>query len=90
MFSPWKRSSNRKRSIFRQTNRSTGALPESSAQRIIIETGHWEKPALAERFYLKLIEMEARGHKTLDNYLNFAKAFTMRGYHTFLASQRDS
>ena len=53
-----------------------------------IAAGHWEKLAPAERFYLKLIEMEARGHKTLDNYQNFAKAFKVRDYRAFLASQR--
>jgi putative DNA methylase len=53
-----------------------------------IVRNHWEKLAPAERFYLKLIEMEARGHKTLDNYQNFAKAFKVRDYRAFLASQR--
>lgn len=53
-----------------------------------IERGHWEKLAPAERFYLKLIDLEARGIKTLDNYQNFAKAFKVSDYRTFMASQR--
>lgn len=49
---------------------------------------HWSKIVSAERFYLKLIELEAKGLKTLDNYQNFAKAFKVADYRTFMASQR--
>ncbi len=42
----------------------------------------------AERFYLKMIDMEARGFKTLDNYQNFAKAFKVRDFQAFMASRR--
>ncbi len=40
-----------------------------------IPKGHWDKLSGAERFYLKMLDLEARGAKTLDNYQNFAKAF---------------
>lgn len=49
---------------------------------------HWDKLKGAERFYLKMLEMEARGVKTLDNYQNFAKAFKVRDFRSFLASQK--
>ncbi len=48
----------------------------------------WDKLSGAERFYLKLIDMEARGAKTLDNYQNFAKAFKVADFKALLASHR--
>jgi putative DNA methylase len=42
----------------------------------------------AERFYLKMVDMEARGAKTLDNYQNFAKAFKVRNFKLMLASHK--
>ncbi len=53
-----------------------------------IPQAHWDKLSGAERFYLKLLDMEARGAKTLDNYQNFAKAFKVRDFKTLLASQK--
>ena len=35
-----------------------------------------------------MIDMEARGAKTLDNYQNFAKAFKVRDFKPLLASQK--
>lgn len=49
---------------------------------------HWDKLMGAERFILKMIDMEARGFKTLDNYQNFAKAFKVRDFQAFTASRR--
>ena len=49
---------------------------------------HWDKLTGAERFYLKILDLEARGAKTLDNYQNFAKAFKVRDFKPFLASQK--
>jgi hypothetical protein len=49
---------------------------------------HWDGLTGAERFYLKLIDLEARGLKTLDNYQNFAKAFKGRDLRAFMASQK--
>lgn len=49
---------------------------------------HWDKLNGAERFYLKLLDMEARGAKTLDNYQNFAKAFKVRDFQALMASKK--
>ncbi len=49
---------------------------------------HWDRLSAAERFYLKLIDLEAKGLKTLDNYQNFAKAFKVRDFHLLMASQK--
>lgn len=53
-----------------------------------IAKAHWDKLSGAERFYLKLIELEARGTKTLDNYQNFAKAFKVRDFRALMGDQR--
>jgi len=53
-----------------------------------IPKGHWDKLSGAERFYLKMLDLEARGAKTLDNYQNFAKAFKVRDFQPFMASRR--
>lgn len=49
---------------------------------------HWDKLSGPERFYLKMLDMEARGAKMLDNYQNFAKAFKVRDFKPLLASQK--
>lgn len=53
-----------------------------------IDKSHWDKLSGAERFYLKMLDLEARGAKTLDNYQNFAKAFKVRDFNAFLASSK--
>jgi putative DNA methylase len=53
-----------------------------------IEKPHWDKLSGAERFYLKMLDLEARGAKTLDNYQNFAKAFKVRDFNAFLESSK--
>jgi putative DNA methylase len=53
-----------------------------------ISKAHWDGLSGAERFYLKLIEIETRGGKTLDNYQNFAKAFKVRDFRALMGSQR--
>ena len=53
-----------------------------------IPKSHWDKLSGTERFYLKMLELEARGAKTLDNYQNFAKAFKVRDFQAFMASRR--
>ena len=53
-----------------------------------IPKAHWDKLKPAERFYLKMLELEARGAKKLDNYQNFAKAFKVRDFKRLLASQK--
>lgn len=49
---------------------------------------HWDKLRGAERFYLKMLDLEARGARTLDNYQNFAKAFKVQDFKPLLASQK--
>ena len=49
---------------------------------------HWDKLSGAERFYLKMLDVEVRGGKTLDNYQNFAKAFKVRDFHALMGDQR--
>jgi putative DNA methylase len=44
------------------------------------EKSEWQKLSPIERYYLKMVEMEHQGNKTLDNYLNFAKAFKIHHY----------
>jgi putative DNA methylase len=53
-----------------------------------IEKAHWDRLSAAERFYLKMLDMEARGAKTLDNYQNFAKAFKVRDFKALMARHR--
>jgi adenine-specific DNA methylase len=57
-------------------------VPEGIAQ------GVWDGCCGAERFYLKMMELEAVGLKKLDNYQNFAKAFRVGDYGELMASQQ--
>jgi putative DNA methylase len=52
-----------------------------------IPKAHWDRLSGAERFYLKLIDLEGKGLKTLDNYQNFAKAFKVRDFRALMGSQ---
>ena len=53
-----------------------------------IENSLWEKLSDAERFYLKMLDIEARGAKSLDNYQNFAKAFKVRDFYALMGDRR--
>lgn len=53
-----------------------------------IAKAHWDGLSGAERFYLKLLDLETKGLKTLDNYQNFAKAFKVRDFRLLMASQK--
>jgi putative DNA methylase len=68
------------------------AFAVDTANRCLVSQGfakaHWDKLSGAERFYLKLLDLEAKGLKTLDNYQNFAKAFKVRDFKPFMASQK--
>lgn len=44
------------------------------------EKEEWQKLQPIERFYMKMLEMEQQGTKTLDNYQNFAKAFKIQNF----------
>ena len=48
----------------------------------------WQKLSGAERFYLKMLDLEARGAKALDNYQNFAKAFKVRDFYALMGDRR--
>lgn len=47
----------------------------------------WHDLQPAERFYLKMLEQESHGLNKLDNYQNFAKAFTVRNFSALMASE---
>lgn len=53
-----------------------------------ISKTHWDKLQPVERFYLKMIEMEAKGTKSLDNFQNFAKAFKVKNFKILMASEK--
>ena len=53
-----------------------------------IDDALWKKLSGAERFYLKMLDLEARGAKTLDNYQNFAKAFKVRDFYALMGDRR--
>lgn len=53
-----------------------------------IEPSLWNKLSGAERFYLKMLDLEARGAHTLDNYQNFAKAFKVRDFSALMGDRR--
>ncbi len=46
----------------------------------------WEKLVGAERFYLRMLDLEAVGLKKLDNYQNFAKAFRVGDWQPLMAT----
>jgi len=49
------------------------------------EKSEWQKLQSVERFYLKMMEMEHQGAKTLDNYQNFAKAFKVHHFDQLMS-----
>lgn len=49
---------------------------------------YWDHLSGAERFYLKMLDLEAHGNKTLDNYQNFAKAFKVRDFQVLLGNRK--
>lgn len=53
-----------------------------------VSKGHWDRLSGAERFYLKMLDIEARGTNALDNYQNFAKAFKVRDFRPLLAGHK--
>jgi putative DNA methylase len=68
------------------------AFAVDTANQCLVPSGiakaHWDGLTGAERFYLKLVDLEAKGLKTLDNYQNFAKAFKVRDFRALMASQK--
>jgi putative DNA methylase len=51
-----------------------------------IEKPCWDKLLPVERFYLKMLEIESQGIRTLDNYQNFAKAFKIKSLKPLMIS----
>lgn len=49
------------------------------------EKSEWQKLEAIERFYLKMVEIEHQGAKTLDNYQNFAKAFKVHHFDQLMS-----
>ena len=48
----------------------------------------WERCTGPERFYLKMLDIEAAGIRKLDNYQNFAKAFRVGDYGSLMGSMK--
>ena len=48
----------------------------------------WHKLSGAERFYLKMLDLEAHGAKSLDNYQNFAKALKVCDFYVLMGDRR--
>jgi putative DNA methylase len=48
----------------------------------------WERLSGPERFYLRMLDIEAAGLKKIDNYQNFAKAFRYGDYTAVMASTK--
>jgi len=48
----------------------------------------WERLSSPERFYLKMLDIEAAGLRKIDNYQNFAKAFRYGDYNAVMASTK--
>jgi putative DNA methylase len=67
---------------FAVDNANSCLVPQGVDQRL------WEKLSGAERFYLKMLDLEARGAHTLDNYQNFSRAFRVRDFRALMGDQR--
>jgi adenine-specific DNA methylase len=48
----------------------------------------WQQFRGPERFYLKMMDLEAAGIAKLDNYQNFARAFRVADYTQFMSSMK--
>jgi hypothetical protein len=53
-----------------------------------IAPGLWDRLSGSERFYLRMLDIEAGGAKKLDNYQNFAKAFRYGDYTAVMGSTK--
>jgi putative DNA methylase len=53
-----------------------------------VAAGLWERLTGPERFYLRMLDIEAGGAKKLDNYQNFAKAFRYSDYAATMGSMK--
>jgi putative DNA methylase len=68
------------------------AFAVDTANQCLVPTGiperHWKELTGIERLYLKMLDLEAKGFRTLDNYQNFAKAFKVRDFRALMANQK--
>lgn len=48
----------------------------------------WHDLNPSERFYLKMLDMESQGLNSLDNYQNFAKAFSVKDWKPLMESEK--
>jgi putative DNA methylase len=48
----------------------------------------WHDLNPGERFYLKMLDMESQGLNSLDNYQNFAKAFSVKDWKPFMETEK--
>lgn len=53
-----------------------------------ITEDYWNRLLPAERFYLKMLDLESHNTNSLDNYQNFAKAFKVRNFHPLMANEK--
>jgi putative DNA methylase len=53
-----------------------------------LEAAIWQGLSPAERFYLKMLDMESRGLHALDNYQNFAMAFSVRDMQALMGCDK--
>jgi putative DNA methylase len=53
-----------------------------------IEPQVWDNLNGAERFYLKMLDLEAKGEKKLENYQNFAKAFKVANWKPLMGAEK--
>jgi hypothetical protein len=53
-----------------------------------IPSALWERLSGPERFYIKMLDIEAAGLRKIDNYQNFAKAFRYGDYNAVMASTK--
>ena len=48
----------------------------------------WSGLSGSERFFLRMMDMESKGAKKLDNYQNFAKAFAVKDYASLMGGMK--
>ena len=48
----------------------------------------WSGLSGSERFFLRMMDMESKGFKKLDDYQNFAKAFAVKDYSSLMGSMK--
>lgn len=68
------------------------AFAVNTANQFLVPQGldkrHWDRLSGADRFYLKMLDLESRGADALDNYQNFAKAFKVRDFQAYMGDNR--